>query len=92
MTSSTQAPYPSPCPGGQVSLISLRLLSPPDPLTLGSGGDPIGAVPCFYPGTKGRLYFSCSHKKSTKKNGHKGAFPLVYPPLALWFLLLLARA
>ena len=41
VTSSPQAPYPSPCPGGQVSLIALRLLSPPEPLTLGSGGDPI---------------------------------------------------
>ena len=41
VTSSPQAPYPSPRPGGQVSLIALRLLSPPEPLTLGSGGDPI---------------------------------------------------
>ena len=27
-----------------------------------------------------RWYFSCSHKKSTQKNGHKGALPLMDPP------------
>ena len=41
VTSSPQAPYPAPCPGGQVSLIALRLLPPPDPLALGSSGAPI---------------------------------------------------
>ena len=43
-------------------------------------------------GTRGRWYFSCSHKKSTQKNGHKGAFPLMYPPCRLKCKLLLTGA
>ena len=44
VTSSTQAPYPSPCPGGRVSLIALRLLPPPDPLRWARAGTPLALL------------------------------------------------
>ena len=44
--SSSQAPYPSPCRKRQGSLIPLLLLSPRDPLALGSRGDPGARMFC----------------------------------------------
>ena len=44
VTTSTQAPYLSPCPGGQVSLIALRLLPPPDPLRWARAGTPLALL------------------------------------------------